>query len=276
MKSAVCLLGLFLLLVVSMAAEGQSPVGSAPKLALLVDDFGYRYNETVKGFLEIDAPLGLSIIPGLRYSERIAGEVEKKGKCLIAHLPMEPVDYPNMDPGPGALFVDLTDDEIRARIGRALGSFDRLDGVNNHMGSRAMQDERVVRIVLEEVGRRGLFFLDSKTVPSRLGATLAEASGVVCLESDLFWDDGYNTREEIEEGLDQLVQIARRKGFAIGIGHPRPVTLEVLQEKLSEFDELGIQLVSVRELIPGVMPATRNPVPLEGSGSTAAAADITE
>ena len=268
MRGFACILAVLLLLIPGVPAKGGHPEGDPPRIALIVDDFGYFFDETVRGFLAVDAPLTMSVIPGLRYSERIAGEIRGVGKGLLAHLPMEPIDYPAKDPGPGALFTCQSDEEIRRRVRHALDGFRRLDGANNHMGSRAMQDERVVRIVMEEIGDRNLFFLDSKTVACRIGRRTAAAAGVPCLENDLFWDTGYSTREEIAEGLDRLAAVALRKGFAVGIGHPRPVTLDVLREKLPELEALGIRLVPVAELIREPRIAARNAAPESGgSGS---------
>ncbi|MBN1825139.1 MAG: divergent polysaccharide deacetylase family protein [Candidatus Eisenbacteria bacterium] len=268
MRGFACILAALFLLAPGAAVRGDSPDGEPPKLALIVDDFGYFYDDTVRGFLAVDASLTMSVIPGLPFSERIAGEIRGAEKGLLAHLPMEPIDYPEKDPGPDALFTNQSDAEIRARVRRALDSFHRLDGANNHMGSRAMQDRRLVRIVMEEIGDRNLFFLDSKTVACRVGRRTAAAAGVPCLENDLFWDTGYSTREEIAEGLDRLARVALERGFAVGIGHPRPVTLEVLREKLPELEALGIRLVPLAELIHGQRIAARNAAPNEGGGGS--------
>ena len=226
-----------------------SPAEGMPKLALIIDDFGYSFSSGTLAFLELDVPLTISVIPGLRYSERITEKAQSEGKAVLAHLPMEPLDYPVHDPGPGAIFASQSDEEIRAAVCKALDSFSRLDGVNNHMGSHVMRDGRVLGIVLDEVGKRDLFFIDSKTVASRKATRIARKNGVECLENDLFWDTGYDTEEEIEAHLDELARIALRRGRAIGIGHPRAETIEALKRKLPEFEKLGILLVPVTELV---------------------------
>lgn len=242
---------LILLIAAAVAPERPSAEARAPRLALIIDDFGYSHGATAEAFLELDVDLTISVLPGEAYSRRLAKEIRAAGKDLLLHLPMEPLEYPEKDPGPRAVFVGQTDEEVRSCVRQALGSFEGLDGVNNHMGSRAMQDERIVRIVLEEVKGRGLLFLDSKTVSGRVARTISREIGATCLENDLFWDTGYDTPEEIRDKLDRLAETARRRGYAIGIGHPRAVTLEALQEKIPEWQESGIRLVSITELAGG-------------------------
>ncbi|MFH1277932.1 MAG: divergent polysaccharide deacetylase family protein, partial [Candidatus Eisenbacteria bacterium] len=215
----------------------------------------YSFGPVALGFLELDRVLTVSVIPGLRHSGRVAEKAVKEGKGLLVHLPMEPIEFPRHNPGHGAVFVEQEDKVVRTLVRNGLDGLLSAVGVNNHMGSRAMQDPRVMRIILEEVGGRGLFFLDSKTIAGHTPRDLADSLGVVCLENDLFWDTGYDEKEQILEKLDRLADIARLRGTAVGIGHPRAVTLEALKEKLPEFDELGILLVPIADLVRGEIPA---------------------
>jgi polysaccharide deacetylase 2 family uncharacterized protein YibQ len=215
---------------------------------MIIDDFGCSFSETARAFLEMDADLTITVLPGEPFTGRVARKALAEGKDLLLHLPMEPLGYPAQDPGPRAVLLAQTDEEVRARVRSALEGVEGLVGVSNHMGSRAMQEERILRILLDEVGERGLFFLDSKTVPGELAASVAGSMGVRCLENDLFWDTGVDEPEAIRAKLDRLFQIARRRGYAVGIGHPRPVTLEVLREKLPEMERLGVRLVPIRGL----------------------------
>ena len=254
MKPIVCALGLLLLVVPGGRSEPPNVEGPAPRLALLVDDFGYSLGATARGFLEMEETFSISVIPGLRHSTEIAGMARAAGKELLVHLPMEPLEYPERNPGEGALFVQAPEDTLRQRTGRALSAVPGAAGVNNHMGSRAMQDEELLRIVMAEVKKRSLFFLDSKTVAGRTPMRIARSMGVPFAESDLFWDTGYDTIEEILEKLDRLAEIARQRGYAIGIGHPRPVTLDALRAKLPDFEKQGIRLVTISDLIRSEFP----------------------
>ncbi len=231
--------------------SGAPRLPDEPRLAIVVDDFGYSYDGTVTGFLSIDAPLTLSVVPGTRYAGRIAEETIEAGKALIAHIPMEPIEYPAKNPGPGALMVADDEESLRRRLADVLDSFPFFEGANNHMGSRAMLDRRIVTVVLEEVSARDLYFIDSKTIASDLARDVADSLHVRFGENRLFWDTGYDDGEEILANLDRLGEIAMRTGAAIGIGHPRRIALEALRQKLPEFEKLGIRLVFARELVRG-------------------------
>lgn len=268
MRSVAVALASMIVLAAAWGAEGVRGETDRPRLALIVDDFGYSFGPTAREFLEMDAVLTVSVMPGLRHSREVAEKAAAEGKRFLVHLPMEPIEYPRHDPGFGALFVEQKDVEIRNLVDVALDDLVGAVGVNNHMGSRAMQDPRVVRIVLEEVGARGLFFLDSKTVAGNTPRVLADSIGIACLENDLFWDTGYDEKEEILAKLERLAQIALARGSAIGIGHPRPVALEALREKLPEFDELGIVLVPIADLVPGTSSPAGSAVPAGGTAST--------
>lgn len=253
---------------------GASSGAARPRIALIVDDFGYGFGSVARGFLDLDRPLTISVIPGLRHSGRIAEEAARRGKDVLVHMPMEPIEFPGHDPGPGAIFIEQPETVVRNLVRSGLDGLPGAVGVNNHMGSRALRDSRVMRIVLSEVGSRGLFFLDSKTVAGHTARGLADSLGMVCLENDLFWDTGYDEKEQILEKLDRLADLARLRGEAIGIGHPRAVTLEALKEKLPEFDELGILLVPIADLVRGESPAapggSPSDRPVPPAGRTAA------
>lgn len=230
-------------------AAGTQQQETTGEIAIVVDDFGYFVNETVHGFLALDIPVTISVIPSLRYSSRIADAAWAADKEVMAHIPMEPIDYPAKNPGGSALFVKYDDAELRGRIVAALDSYPRFVGVNNHMGSRAMQDPRLLGILMKEIEGRGLFFVDSKTIPGERPRTIAKDHGVRFGENRLFWDTGLSTPDEIRTNLDRLAQIARRGGRAIAIGHPRAISLAILKEKLPELKKLGIRFVKVSDIV---------------------------
>ncbi len=246
---AIAWLSLFVGVEAVPADPGGVPKIRGARIVLVVDDFGYAYNETVRGFLAVPEAITISVIPLEYYSYRIAAEAEESGKEVMAHIPMEPLAYPEKDPGSGALLVDHSDDEIRRLVRQALDSYPNFDGANNHMGSRVMQEQRIVSIVMEEIARRDLFFVDSKTYPGNLARSVARTLGVRFAENRMFWDDGYSTSEEILDNLDRLARMALEQGWAIGIGHPRGIALDALRKKLPEFKKLGIQIVPMTDLV---------------------------
>ena len=143
-----------------------------------------------------------------------AAAMREAGKELLLHLPMEPEGAE--DPGPGALLTGHTAAEIERLLDAALASVPGAVGVNNHMGSKATADRAFMDVLLDALGRRGLFFVDSRTTSLTVAASEAERLGVPYLARKVFLDavDG-----GIEGSLAGAVDAAARGGAAVAIGH---------------------------------------------------------
>ena len=122
-------------------------------------------------------------------------------------------------------------------------------GVNNHMGSRLTADPQKMTQVMDVLKGRGLFFLDSRTIASSVAYRQAQTAGIPALQRDVFLDNERNVVKIIEQ-FRVLIEIARIKKSAIGIGHPYPETLKALSRfpQIAESD--GIEMVAVRKLLP--------------------------
>lgn len=228
------------------AGDGSA---SGPRIALLVDDFGYFYNRLVRGFLSLEIDLTISVIPGLTYSEKICREAAEAGKEVLCHLPMEPERGAD-DVGDIPLVrVDMESDEITRVVRAALGSTPGVSGMNNHMGSRATADRRVMKAVLDVCREEGIFFIDSMTSPRSVVGEVAREEGVPSIGNDLFID---NRGEETRANMQKLLSIARRKGEALAILHVRRDSLEDLRWFIVRAKREGVGFVTVSEMIERV------------------------
>jgi len=210
-------------------------------IALIIDDFGHSFSGTAEAFLKLDIPLTVAIIPGLRHSAKIAEEAVINQKDILIHLPMEPRDEKVVDNG-FTILVSQTEAEIRQRVQAAIQTLPAASGVNNHQGSKAMTDARVVQTVLDEIKRNKLFFIDSKTTPHSLGEKIAGELKIPAAARDVFLDDDEDP-EQIKIQLYKLARKSRAQGTAIGIGHVKPNTLAVLQAEILPLKLLGYQFV---------------------------------
>ena len=222
--------------------------GRRARLAIVIDDWGYGW-QAAREFLELDAPLTVAVLPNAPYSRQQALQARRRGFEVIVHLPMEPQDG-RADPGPGAITTGLSDEEIRRRVLEAIEAVPGAAGVSNHMGSMATADPRVMERVLEVVGSRGLFFLDSRTTARSVVGSLASAMGVPWAQNQVFLD-GEGDPQAVRSRLELAARRALARGEAIAIGHVRPVTARVLQEALPELRRRGIELVPVSALLKG-------------------------
>ena len=109
---------------------------AAPRVAIVIDDFGYNRSKTTLGFLELEDPITIAVLPQCPHTRRITNEAYAAGKQVIAHIPMQPESYPDANPGDGALLERHTADELRSLTRAVLDEIPHARGANNHMGSR--------------------------------------------------------------------------------------------------------------------------------------------
>lgn len=200
------------------------PKHGLPRVAIVIDDVGMNDAETQKA---INLPPGvtLSFFPYAPHVQESANAAHAAGHEVFLHLPMEAVG--GEDPGPGALRVKMSDDEIRQNLEHDLNSFHGYTGINNHMGSRFTADERGMRFVMESVKARGLIFLDSRTTVLTKGEDLAREMGVPTIRRHIFLDNTL-TEESIAEQFSALLKLAANQGEAVAIAHPHEISLEFL------------------------------------------------
>ena len=236
-----------------LVAPTELPIPEGPgRIVIVIDDVGYDAG-LLTPFLKIPVPISYAVLPKTRDSVLSAQLLSGAGKEVILHLPMETVS--GTDPGPGTLWSRLGDDELRQLLVENIESVPGLVGINNHMGSLGTQDERVLGIVLEEVSRRGLFFLDSRTTSATKVPELAQQFGINYLERHVFLDnetDRAHMRQALVEGLTS----AKENGYAVMIGHVWTEELaELVLELYPEILEQGFDFVSLGDLLrEGIRP----------------------
>ena len=224
------------------------PEGKA-RLAIVIDDWGYAWS-AADAFLDFPAPLTLAVIPHLTFSDRHARQAREAGFDVLLHLPMEPWGGLSRVE-PGAIAVSMSDEEIRETVLRGLETIPWAIGVNNHMGSTATEDPRVMAAVLEVIDEGGYFFLDSMTAPNSVVEEVAESMGVPFLINQTFIDSDFDP-DAMHARLLSIGRTAQRQGSAVAIGHVHPATIEALYRALPELQQRGIELVHISALLPDV------------------------
>ena len=220
--------------------------GGRPVIALVIDDLGMDRKRTAR-VIGLKGPLTLSF---LAYADGLEGQTaaaRNAGHELMLHIPMEPGSK-NVDPGPNVLLGGMKPAELKRRLRWNLDRFDSYVGVNNHMGSKFTADAAAMAVVMEEIKSRRLMFLDSRTTGNTVGGVVARRMGVPFLERNLFLDHD-NDVAAINARLADLEKLARRKGKAIAIGHPREATIRALVAWLDGVEAKGFQLVPLTALL---------------------------
>jgi polysaccharide deacetylase 2 family uncharacterized protein YibQ len=213
------------------------------RIVVIIDDIGFDIR-LAEELARIRAPIAFAILPHTPHAAEAARLLHTAGKEILLHLPMEPHSYPAEDPGTGALFVDMDEAAIVRQIEADLAAVPYVSGVNNHMGSRFMEDETRLAVVMQELAKRDLFFVDSLTTSHSRARSAAASAGVRFAARAVFIDHtpGYAA------ALANLTQ-PPRQGWEKGkpllmIGHPHPETIRALRDAQSFWQEEGVRMIS--------------------------------
>ena len=212
---------------------------SAGELNIIIDDFGYRNDKVSDGFLSLGANLTFAVIPGHKYSKSFAKKAFKKGYEVIVHMPMES-HVSSSGEEDFILNTDMTSSEIESRMEKVITHLPQAVGMNNHQGSKATENKRVMNVVGSVLKKYGKYFVDSRTTPESIAESMMMSLGVHTTNRDVFLDNEADSYL-INKQLDQLISTAQHKGSAIGVGHARPMTLQVLQKRIPELKKAGFE-----------------------------------
>jgi polysaccharide deacetylase 2 family uncharacterized protein YibQ len=225
------------------------------KIAIVLDDWGYSL-ANLPVLYEIKRPITVSVLPNLKYSKQIARDVEKRGYEVLLHLPLE--SKGGRDAEPGTICCKMSDEEISERFKKALEGVPGVLGVNNHQGSKATENKHVMGILLPQIKKAKLFFLDSVTTGKSICPEICRRIGLRSAKRDVFLDrpaaklKGKDLEDYIRQQLYQLSDEAIGKGWAIGIGHDRKTTLKVIKDMALELENKGVKFVRVSDIIDGM------------------------
>jgi polysaccharide deacetylase 2 family uncharacterized protein YibQ len=221
-----------------------------PQAVIVIDDFGNNMAGTEE-MLNLPFPITVAVMPFLPTTKQDAEKAHEKGHDVIVHLPMEPLRAKKRGLGPGAITCDLSDEEIRKRVNAAIDNVPHAVGINNHMGSKATVDERVMRIVLKVCLERGLFFLDSHTNYRSIVSKVAKQVGVPSVDNNIFLDDTKSKQHVLKQiKLMQRYLKGHEKCVAIGhVGAGARGTAEVLRQAQTQMSD--IQFVGASKLFKG-------------------------
>ncbi len=220
--------------------------GALPKLAVIIDDIGFD-KKTALGLCDVDPRITFSVLPWSPFGKKLAKTLAARGAQIMLHLPMEPMGYPKVDPGPGALLAVMEPDVLLAQLRKDLGAIPHIVGVNNHMGSRLTTSADQMNQVFTILKKEGLFFIDSRTSGKSKCASAARLLQIPFAQRDVFLDNVQNVAY-ISKQFAQLVKIAKKHGSAIGIGHPYKETLESLAKEIPKLSG-KVELVPAKALV---------------------------
>ena len=232
---------------VSRPSKPSRPESTAymPLVAILIDDMGYNLRIN-NAFLKLEAPLSFSFLPTAPHTPKLAQKAEDLGKDVLIHLPLEPVNSA-IDPGPGVLRLSMDLDSMLQTLRKDLDAVPGAIGVNNHMGSKFTTSKRGMELILAEIKRRGLFFVDSRTTRDTVAYVTARSMGIPAAERTVFLDHD-TQKESIRKEVSKMVKLSVENGCALAIGHPTSNTWKVLYEELPRISK-RVRIVPVHKIL---------------------------
>ena len=216
-------------------------------IVLVIDDFGYRNDAISDGFLNLPIPITCAVLPGHKQSSPVAKKAVSAGKEVIIHMPMQS-SVASLGEDEFKLKVGMTSQEIEWRLNEALKEIPEALGINNHQGSKATADGKVMAVVASVLKNKDKFFLDSRTSSKTVGESTMRSVGVLTARRHVFLDNDLSV-EKISNQFDELVRISKKKGVAIGIGHVKGNTLKVLQKKIPLLVEQGFNFKFLSQVV---------------------------
>lgn len=220
-------------------------LASDKQVAIIIDDFGGEV-KGVEHFLTGEIPITAAIMPFLDQAQKQDKVAFEHGLEVIIHLPLEPKVGKKSWLGPNAITSELSDDDINHRLKQALERVPHAKGINNHMGSKGMEDKRIVTLIVQFAQRNGLYLLDSGTTPKSLMPEIAAQHHVPCFKRTLFIDDSMSSYFYVKKQLLTFIKTVDRHEYPIAIGHvgvKGNETYRALEDSKNLFTAANIALV---------------------------------
>ena len=212
--------------VVLLSALAFAAPSYAGKLSIVIDDFGYRPQQENQ-VLAMPSTISIAVLPNAPHAREMATKAHNAGHEVLIHLPMAPLSKQPLEKD--TLRPDMSSDEIERIIREAVDKVPYAVGLNNHMGSAMTSSLFGMQKVMQALSRYNLYFLDSMTIGNSQAMRAANGTGVKVIKRRVFLDDTQN-EADIRRQFNRAVDLARRNGSAIAIGHPHPTTVRVLQQ----------------------------------------------
>jgi len=222
------------------------PKETRGKIAIVLDDWGYNANH-LSLLEEINSPITVAILPFLPYSKDVAEFAKQHNIGIIIHMPMEPKNQDRYNLESNTLKKNMSEKMVITLLDDAFANIGYAQGINNHMGSLATEDKRLMNVVFKQLKRKNMFFLDSYVTTKSVCREVARKNGVRFAKRSIFLDNSSNSAY-IRGQLMELASKAETKGSAIGIGHDRKNTLLVLKDVIPQLEKEGYRFVLVSEL----------------------------
>lgn len=227
-------------------------------IAIVIDDFGDIGGSLLDGFFELDKNVCFAIFPDAPNSQITMQRAARQGRETIIHVPMEPLNYPAVNPGKNAILVTMSESEIESRMNKFISDMNLCQGANNHMGSLATTDESIMQPVMNVLKKRGLFYLDSRTSNVSVAYNVAQKTHIPTYRNDIFLDSPNLSVSTFDTKLSQVIDMGSKRSHVIAITHCHSAAhLDYLKRFIIQLKAAGFSIVPISKIgqhdIPAIM-----------------------
>jgi uncharacterized protein len=222
---------------------------AAPEVFLIIDDFGSFNNSLLDDFCDLDSAVSFAILPNEPYYKEVMEKSHLSGHDILIHIPMEPIDIRNNNPGNDAILVQYSPGKIKSLMSKFIERLPLAIAANNHMGSLATSRTEVMQPVLQVLKENDLIFIDSYTSAGSVVKQVAQDETMKIWQRDLFLDEMALNPEVLKQKLEDLDRIATRTNQIIVIGHCHSRSrLDFIKDFMSEAINKGYRFSPVSDL----------------------------
>lgn len=214
------------------------------RIAIVIGGLGLSQTGTQEAIAALPPEVTLAFAPQGNSIDRWMQAARRKGHEIIIQVPLEPFDYPNVNPGRNTLTVAASKNQNLRALRWALSRTTNYTGIMNYMGGRFTADDAAMQELMEEIGERGLLYLDEGTSARSVAEMVAGKNGVPFASADAVIDQ-VRERGAILDVLGELERMARAKGIAVGAGSAFDMTVDAVADWANEVKKRGIELVSI-------------------------------
>ncbi|WP_026480802.1 divergent polysaccharide deacetylase family protein [Ahrensia sp. 13_GOM-1096m] len=218
------------------------------RIAIVIGGLGLSQTGTQRALDQLPPEITLAFAPTGNSLDRWMGVARKKGHELLMQIPMEPFNYPQVNPGPHTLRLASSPETNLENLQWAMARMTNYSGVTNYLGARFMGDKQAITPILEELGERGLLFFNdgSSGTAGNLGADAARARVPYAAANVII--DNSNSPDDIRTKLKALEALAEARGTAIGTGSALELTVKTVAEWANQAKKNGFEIVGIAAL----------------------------
>ena len=205
-----------------------------PKLVIIIDDVAFKYQ--INLIKQIPFKITPSFFPITKlhpYTPLYA----KEFKSYMVHIPMEAFHFSK--PEQNTLKINDSLEKIEKTISLIKKEFPRAKFINNHTGSKFTSNYKAMKRLFLVLKENNLGFVDSKTTPISKSYEVNKIYHLPLFSRNVFLDNKENKRYILNQ-LKKAIDIAKKRGYAIAIGHPHKITLETLKEAKNLLNQVDV------------------------------------